>query len=475
MGLIEDLGRIADTYVREKESLQSADSERRRVFLGHAFWPHEALRDLIIFAAMMAVLAFYSWLIPPPLHSAADPFAQAGFVFPDWYVLFSYGYLRWGEYLPQFEIPAGPIGAFFGQPIISWNAAWWGAFITGLPVSILALPPFLGGRSQRGVEDPWFATAGAVYLAHVWFISVFSINIFLELYAKNRTDFCQMNSHGGLNCGTRAPWLAEVFNAIPWILTGIFIWVVLYLGIRWFLVQSIGARTTPMLGKQVAFGTLAVTILLASVTWPVYDDGFWDQGGLGAMEEVSALEELRGQPVDMLVNIEEGHHWEEMENGCLSYEQSLANDVWIDKRFDGAEAESRDTYCIVTAGEFLNWEVYQPTQFNLIDFSGVNNHGDADIGRNAVAENWAINGSAESTVDITMTAPLHIEDFGIGDIFVDYSCTSRTSDPDFGVGTAMVTIADDAGNVMLEPACGNGVLKLSPGDYVATTPHPTPR
>jgi len=466
MGLIEDLGRIADTYVREKESLQSADSERRRVFLGHAFWPHEALRDLIIFAAMMAVLAFYSWLIPPPLHSAADPFAQAGFVFPDWYVLFSYGYLRWGEYLPQFEIPAGPIGAFFGQPIISWNAAWWGAFITGLPVSILALPPFLGGRSQRGVEDPWFATAGAVYLAHVWFISVFSINIFLELYAKNRTDFCQMNSHGGLNCGTRAPWLAEVFNAIPWILTGIFIWVVLYLGIRWFLVQSIGARTTPMLGKQVAFGTLVVTILLASITWPVYDDGFWDQGGLGAMEEVSALEELRGQPVDMLVNIEEGHHWEEMEMGCLSYEQSLANDVWIDKRFDGAEAESRDTYCIVTAGEFLNWDVYQPTQFNLIDFSGVNNHGDANIGRNAVAQEWAINGSAENTVDITMTAPLHIEDFGIGDIFVDYSCTSRTSDPDFGVGTAMVTIADDAGNVMLEPACGNGMLKLSPGDYV---------
>ena len=86
MGLIENLGRIADTYVREKESLQSADTERRRVFVGHAFWPHEVLRDAIILAAMTAVLCFYSWLIPPPLHSAADPYAQAGFVFPDWYV-----------------------------------------------------------------------------------------------------------------------------------------------------------------------------------------------------------------------------------------------------------------------------------------------------------------------------------------------------------------------------------------------------
>ncbi|MDP6324857.1 MAG: hypothetical protein QF684_04765, partial [Candidatus Thalassarchaeaceae archaeon] len=275
MGLIENLGRIADTYVREKESLQSADQERRRVFVGHAFWPHEVLRDAIILAAMTAVLCFYSWLIPPPLHSAADPYAQAGFVFPDWYVLFSYGYLRWGEYLPQFDIPAGPIGAFFGQPVISWNAAWWGAAITGLPVMILTLPPFLGGRSKRGVEDPWFATWGAVYLAHVWFISVFSINIFLELYAKNRMDFCQLNSHAGLNCGTREPWLAEVFNAIPWVLTGIFIWIALYMGIRWFLVKSIGARTTPQLGKQVSMGTLIVTVLLCTVTWPVYDDGFW--------------------------------------------------------------------------------------------------------------------------------------------------------------------------------------------------------
>jgi hypothetical protein len=60
MGLIENLGRIADTYVREKESLQSADNERRRVFAGHGFWPHEVLRDAIILAAMVAVLCFYS-------------------------------------------------------------------------------------------------------------------------------------------------------------------------------------------------------------------------------------------------------------------------------------------------------------------------------------------------------------------------------------------------------------------------------
>ena len=88
MGIIERFGRIADVYVSERDNLVEADQERRRPHMGHPFWPSEVLRDTIIFASMIATLAYYCWLIPPPLHSAADPFAQAGFVFPDWYVLF---------------------------------------------------------------------------------------------------------------------------------------------------------------------------------------------------------------------------------------------------------------------------------------------------------------------------------------------------------------------------------------------------
>ena len=466
MGLIENLGRIADTYVREKDSLQSADEERRRVFVGHAFWPHEVLRDGIILAAMIAVLAFYSWLIPPPLHGAADPYAQAGFVFPDWYVLFSYGYLRWGEYLPQFDIPAGPIGDFFGQPVISWNAAWWGAAITGLPVMILILPPFLGGRAKRGVEDPWYATWGTIYLAHIWFISVFSINIFLELYGKNRTDFCQLNSHAGLNCGTREPWLAEIFNAIPWILTGIFIWIALYMGIRWFLVKSIGARTTPQLGKQVSMGTLIVTVLLCTVTWPVYDDGFWDQGGLGAMDEVSALEELRGQPVDTLVDINEGHHWESIEADCLTYEQSIASEVWNSEKFEGEDAYSRSDFCLVSASHFLNWGIYQPVQRNILDFSGVNHHKDTSIGRNGISQEWAESGNDE-TGDISIEGNwnMTIEDFGLKTVYVDLVCGERSSEWGIGEGAGSLIVRDASDSKISEGACENSVLKLAPGEY----------
>ena len=358
MGMIDRFGRIADTYVREKSSLLEAEQERKRVHMGHALWPTEVLRDSIIFAAMMMVLSFYCWLIPPPLHSAADPFAQAGFVFPDWYVLFSYGYLRWGEYLPQFVIPAGPIGEFLGSPVISWNAAWWGAALTGIPVGILTLPPFLGGREKRGVEDPWFATAGAVYLAHVWFISVYSINIFLELYAKDRTDYCWVNSHHVFDCGRQAPWTAEVFNAVPWILTGIFIFVVLFFTIRWFLVNSIGSRLTPGMGKQVAIGSLILAVLISVVTWPIYEGGFWDYRGLGAMDEIEELETMRGQPSDTLVYYGKGDDWGNWGDECLTFSQSSDLGVW--ETLDDDEDPAK--WCVIPAIHWSNWGVYQPTQ-----------------------------------------------------------------------------------------------------------------
>ena len=345
MGMLDRFGRIADTYMSEKDRLLEADPERRRVFVGHSVWPTEIILDSIILAAMVAVIAFYSWIIPPPLHSAADPFAQAGFVFPDWYVLFSYGYLRWGEYLPQYIIPAGPIGEFFGSPVIAWNAGWWGAALTGIPVGILALPPFIiGRREKRGVEDPWFATAGAIYLAHVWFISVFSINIFLELYSKDLTNYCWSDSHSYLFCGRQAPWTAELFNALPWVLTGIFLFAVIYFAVRWFALKSMGARINPGMGRQIAIGSLVATVLISVVAWPVYDGGFWDYGGLGAMDEVEDLDALRVQPSDTLGHVGEGNVWDEWGDECLSYEETTGLPLWASMfEMETQKVEAPDT------------------------------------------------------------------------------------------------------------------------------------
>ena len=462
MGMIDRFGRIADTYVREKSSLLESEQERRRVHMGHAFWPTEVLRDSIIFASMLMVLCFYCWLIPPPLHSAADPFAQAGFVFPDWYVLFSYGYLRWGEYLPQFVIPAGPIGEFLGSPVISWNAAWWGAALTGIPVGILALPPFLPGREKRGVEDPWFATAGAVYLAHVWFISVYSINIFLELYAKDRTDYCWANSKHIFDCGRQAPWTAEVFNAVPWILTGIFIFAVLVFAIRWSLVNSIGARLTPSIGKQVAVGSLILAVLISAVTWPIYEGGFWDYGGLGAMDDIEELETMRGQPSDTLVYYGKGDDWQDWEDECLTFSESSDLGVWdtLDEDYDP------EKWCVIPAIHWSNWGIYQPTQRLIIDFEGFNDH--SFDGKNSGGESDEYIGTNDGTsISKSWSDVIEIEDLGVSSVFVDIGCNFRTTERGAGTHTQDLTLSNDAGNILwtAEGSCDSTTLKLTPGVY----------
>ncbi len=462
MGMIDRFGRIADTYVQEKSSLLESEQERRRVHMGHAFWPTEVLRDSIIFASMLMVLCFYCWLIPPPLHSAADPFAQAGFVFPDWYVLFSYGYLRWGEYLPQFVIPAGPIGEFLGSPVISWNAAWWGAALTGIPVGILALPPFLPGREKRGVEDPWFATAGAVYLAHVWFISVYSINIFLELYAKDRTDYCWANSKHIFDCGRQAPWTAEVFNAVPWILTGIFIFAVLFFAIRWSLVNSIGARLTPSMGKQVAVGSLILAVLISAVTWPIYEGGFWDYGGLGAMDDIEELETMRGQPSDTLVYYGKGDDWQDWEDECLTFSESSDLGVWetLDEDYDP------EKWCVIPAVHWSNWGIYQPTQRLIIDFEGFNDH--SFEGKNSGGESDEYIGTNDGTsISKSWSDVIEIEDLGVSSVFVDIGCNFRTTERGAGTHTQDLTLSNDAGNILwtAEGSCDSTTLKLTPGVY----------
>jgi len=434
MGLLGNLGRVAETYMNEKEKLlDSEDSEiRKRTFMGHLLWPHEVLRDTIILLAVLATLSFYSYIIPPPLHSAADPIAQAGFVFPDWYVLFSYGYLRWGEYLPQIDIPMGPIGDLFNQPVYPLNAGAWGIMLTGLPVGILALPPILGGTAKRGVEDPWFATAGVIYLAHVWFISVFSINIFLDLYGKNRTDSCGVD-HGELICGVREPWVAEVFNTIPWVLTGILIWILIYFAARSFLVSSIGARTTPTVSKNLIVGGLVIALLVSVSTFDYYERGFWEAGGLGAMDDIDTLEKMYDQPLDYV--IEHGTDW----------------------------AEEGDIITTKMSAQY-NSALYQPTNQYFIDFVDVNNHQNSDLNINKAETEGSILESFSNSENQT-EGTLTITNMGLDSVPLKMSCSAKTSVRNVGTVTSLFVLYQNSEEV-LSSDCSLDIEEfVTPGEY----------
>ena len=450
MGIVENLGRVASSYMEEKEKLQSVGEKRKRTRLGHGFWPHEVLSALLIFAFMAAVLLYYAWLIPPPLHGAADPYAQAGFVFPDWYVLFSYGYLRWGEYLPQFLVPTGFVGEIVGQPVFPWNAAWWGAALTGIPVGILILPPFLGGREKRPVEDPWFASAGAVYLAHIWFISVFSINIFLELYHKNRSDYCKLDSHGDLLCGTREPWLAEAFNAIPWVMTGVLLWICIYFIARGILSKAWGSNFTPRHAKQIIVGALILSTAASVATWDVYDKGFWDAKGLLTIKDYDELESMRTQPTDVHVH---------------------ATNEFTD-RFDWTETG------IVPTTAWLDWGIFQPGREVIIDFADSNGHQDASNGINAAAastiltstNSWQASGSFEITEDPVNFPDGHHET--IEKFTTDVECEHRAEERKINdvktdtMFSSNMVITDSRGNVVSQFSnCAGDSLDLPLGTY----------
>ena len=434
MGLLGNLGRVAETYMNEKERLlDSEDSEiRKRTFMGHLLWPHEVLRDTIIFLSIFATLTFYAYLIPPPLHSAADPIAQAGFVFPDWYVLFSYGYLRWGEYLPQIDIPLGPLGELFNQPVYPLNAGAWGIILTGLPVGILVLPPILGGTSKRGVEDPWFATAGMIYLAHVWFISVFSINIFLDLYGKNRTDSCHVD-HGELICGVREPWVAEVFNAIPWILTGILIWILIYFAARSFLVKSIGARTTPKIGKNLIVGGFAIALIFSIATFDYYDRGFWEANGFGAMDDIETLEKMYDQPLDYVIE------------------------------YDSEWALEGQIISAKTSSQYKN-SLYQPTNEYIIDFLDTNKHQNSEMRINKLTTEGSILESFSNSENET-SGTLTVTNKGLETVPLKMSCSAKTSIRNVGVVSSSFTLYKNSEEILTSDCSAEVSEYVTPGDY----------
>ena len=122
----------------------------------------------------------------------------------------------------------------------------------------------------------------------------------------------------------------EVFNAIPWVLTGVLIFAIIFFAVRWFLVNSIGAELTPNMGRQVAIGSIIAAILVSVVTWPVYENGFWDYGGLGAMDDIE-VEKLRRSAMDVLIEYDAGDRgdaWDRYGEYCVAFDQSNHLEAW---------------------------------------------------------------------------------------------------------------------------------------------------
>lgn len=193
---------LTKEYVAEAERL---DQERRaqkkpRPVEGMPFWPHEVLRGLIVLCFFSAAMLYLSGFMPYYLEGPANPAGQPDVILPDWYLLFSYGWLKWGN---DFTLLNGPDGAWVDSWWHVWDQSWWTPWELGahtgivqmpiigamnakavgligihtpLILAVLALPFIDRGKAQRPQEQPALTAWGVFVLMSTFMASVYSIN-----------------------------------------------------------------------------------------------------------------------------------------------------------------------------------------------------------------------------------------------------------------------------------------------------------
>ncbi|MBI4344917.1 MAG: hypothetical protein HY555_04985 [Euryarchaeota archaeon] len=163
------MGRIRD-YIEEARRLEEEARAKKRAkkVEGAPFYPHEVIRDAILICFLIALTLFLSASFGAPLEKPGDPLATPKILLPDWYLLWSYGFLKfWTWDMPPFP------------------AKVWGVVLQGLFFGALIALPFLDRhKAKRPVACPIMASLGVAGVVFLFMLSVFSIsdNIIVTAY-----------------------------------------------------------------------------------------------------------------------------------------------------------------------------------------------------------------------------------------------------------------------------------------------------
>ncbi len=193
---------LTQEYVEEAERM---DAERRqekslRPVEGFPFWPHEMVRNIVVLCFFSAAMLYLSAVMPYFLEGPANPAGQPDVILPDWYLLWSYGFLKWGNSL---MILNGPDGAWVTEPWHVWDRQWWTPWNLGPETGVVQVPiigqmnakmmgliglhtpvllllfvlPFIDrGKAQRPQEQPFMTALGVFGLGVLTTASIYSIN-----------------------------------------------------------------------------------------------------------------------------------------------------------------------------------------------------------------------------------------------------------------------------------------------------------
>ena len=135
---------------------------------GIPFFPQEVTRDVVVTFLLTAIIFFLTAAVVPSL---GPPRAEnlSELIVPDWYLLFSWGFLKIGDLFPQFILAAGtPLETQF-------NAAFWGDILSGIPIIFLVVLPFIDrGREARPAKSPFRSAFGVSFL----FVFIFCASLY---------------------------------------------------------------------------------------------------------------------------------------------------------------------------------------------------------------------------------------------------------------------------------------------------------
>jgi len=115
--------------------------------LGHPFFPHHMVVQLIQILLVIALLIGLSTLIPAPMEPKADPFTTPEHIKPEWYFLAAYQFLKVAEKLD-----------FLGK----WAPKLVGVLGQGLAVLLLFSIPFIDRNPERRPSRRKFAILAGI-------------------------------------------------------------------------------------------------------------------------------------------------------------------------------------------------------------------------------------------------------------------------------------------------------------------------
>ena len=134
-------------------------AKQKLMYEGEPFYPHEIVRQGIFMVIVIIVLLILSTYLPVEIGEPADPFNTPSVLYPEWYFLFLYGFIKW------WTLDLGPI-----------EAKTIGVIVPSIGMVIAMLYPFIDrSPSTRIRERPYAVILGIIMIVVVIYLTIFSI------------------------------------------------------------------------------------------------------------------------------------------------------------------------------------------------------------------------------------------------------------------------------------------------------------